>query len=508
MIDKTAPNHDTAQAWAYHNATKHSERSLRANPHYLDWQNQPLTQKIYPTLDPMPLPRDWAQTGISALSAISAGPLEGGREKIPSLQDLARILYFSAGITKKKTYAGGEMYFRAASCTGALYEFEIYLVCGNLPDLKAGVYHFAPGDFALRLLRAGDHRGALVHAAAGESNVAHSPVTIVCAGTYWRNAWKYRARTYRHFGWDNGTILANMFAITAALQVPAKLVLGWMDSEVNQLLGLDTRHEVAFSMVSLGYVAGETPGAAMELPELSFPTVPLSNSEVEYPELTRIHAASSLQTPEEVAAWRSQAMTGDHISARPEVVAGSNLPTTDTIEQVILRRGSSRQFAREPITLEQLRTMLETSTRPIWRALPLLNDLYLIVNAVDGLVPGTYYFHTDTAELEFLRPGNFRSEARHLGLMQDLPGDAAADVFLLADLHSIFGSFGNRGYRVTQLEAGILGGRLYLAAYALRLGATGLTFFDDDVTNFFSPHAAGKSAIFLVALGKGMRLSS
>ena len=46
---------------------------------------------------------------------------------------------------------------------------------------------------------------------------------------------------------------------------------------------------------------------------------------------------------------------------------------------------------------------------------------------------------------------------------------------------------------------------MYLTAYAQRLGATGLTFFDDDVTNFFSPHAEGKSAIFLLAIGKPLR---
>jgi hypothetical protein len=34
------------------------------------------------------------------------------------------------------------------------------------------------------------------------------------------------------------------------------------------------------------------------------------------------------------------------------------------------------------------------------------------------------------------------------------------------------------------------------------LGASGLTFYDDDVTAFFSPHASGKSAIFVVALGR------
>src|SRR5262249_22845561 len=178
------------------------------------------------------------------------------------------------------------------------------------------------------------------------------------------------------------------------------------------------------------------------------------------------------------------------------------------IEQVILRRGSTRKFGREPITRDQLSTMLQASTQPIWPGFTLQNDLYLIVNAVDGLAAGAYYFHAGTAELEFLKEGNFRDQARYLGLQQDLPGDAAADVFFLADLNPILETLGNRGYRAIQLEAGIIGGRLYLAAYALRLGATGLTFFDDDVTNFFSPHAAGKSAIFLVAIGKGVKPSS
>ena len=510
MPEESRLNHDIKRAWNYHNGTKHSEWGIRATPHYLDWSNQPIPLKIYTTIDPIPLPRDADQTGIAALSAISAAPVRTATEAIPGIRDLARILYFSAGITKKKTFPGGEIYFRAASCTGALYEFEIYLVCGDVPDLKAGVYHFGPGDFALRLLRSGDYRGVLVHAAAGESSVAHAPVVIVCTGTYWRNAWKYRTRTYRHFGWDNGTMLANMLAMTAALRMPAKVVLGWVDSEINRLLGLDTEREVAFSMVALGHVGSEPPETQQEMAELGFPTVPLSKNEIDYPELREIHEASSLRTPEEVAEWRDPhpALSQRERVPLPLGETGAQRrvrvsSSTDTIEQVILRRGSSRKFKREPITLEQLRTILEASTHPIWPDFALLNDIYLIINAVDGLEPGAYYFHTDTAELELLKPGNFRDQAAHLGLQQDLPGDASADVFFLADLRPILEAFGNRGYRATQLEAGILGGRMYLAAYAQRLGATGLTFFDDDVTNFFSPHAGGKSAIFLVALGRG-----
>jgi len=179
---------------------------------------------------------------------------------------------------------------------------------------------------------------------------------------------------------------------------------------------------------------------------------------------------------------------------------------SDTIEQVILRRGSTRKFERTPMTLEQLSTILRASTQGVWSGFPLLNDLYLIINSVAGMIPGAYFYHRDSGDLECLKQGDFRNEAHYLGLQQDLPGDAAADVFFLADLNWILEWMGNRGYRAVQLEAGILGGKMYIASYAQRLGATGLTFFDDDVTDFFSPHAKGKSAIFLVALGKAHKL--
>ena len=127
------------------------------------------------------------------------------------------------------------------------------------------------------------------------------------------------------------------------------------------------------------------------------------------------------------------------------------------------------------------------------------------MNAVDGLRAGAYVFHRERAALELLQEGDFRRDAGYLGLGQDIPADASADVFLLADLAPVLARYGDRGYREAALEAGIIGGKLYLAAYAHRLGASGLTFFDDDVTSFFSPHAREKSVLFLVALGMSAR---
>jgi hypothetical protein len=47
----------------------------------------------------------------------------------------------------------------------------------------------------------------------------------------------------------------------------------------------------------------------------------------------------------------------------------------------------------------------------------------------------------------------------------------------------------------------IFAGKQHLAAHALGLGAVGLTSLDDEVIRFFSPHAAGKSYMFVIVFG-------
>jgi len=500
-------NRDISAAWRYHDGTKHSVPRLRAHPHYLDWEIKPLPFKIYPGIEAIPLPRELPPSRVPALTAI-AGGAGAPAAVVPDAKTLARILHYSAGITRKKTYPGGqEHYFRAAACTGALYHIDIYVVCGDLGGLAAGVYHFGPHNFALYRLRDGDHRGVLVAATGDEPAVAHAPAILVCASTYWRNAWKYQARAYRHCFWDSGTILANLLAVAVADEVPARILCGFVDEAVSALIGLDAQREGPLALVALGHrhtaVKARPPGAPIELE-----TLPLSPREVDYPPIREIQAASSLRA-EDVPTWHhgatatpSQAAPANEIiPLRP--LAEAALPA-ETIDSVIARRGSTREFAHVPIAFEQLSTMLQAATRGVdvdYGASP--SDLYLIVHAVDGLASGAYVYHRAAGGLELLRAGNFRREAGNLGLGQELPADASVNFYMLCNLEPLLARFGNRGYRVAQLDAAIIGGKLYLATYALRLGATGLTFFDDDVTEFFSPHAAGKSVMFLMAVGKG-----
>ena len=507
-------NRDTAATLEYHEATKHSQQSTRASRHVLDWENKPLPFKIYRDLEPIPLPRSFRTNDLPALQAIAtavgapAARTEG--ERIPDLATLARVLELSAGFTKRKRYPGGEILFRAYPNTGALHHIDLYLVAGDLPGLAAGVYHFAPHDFALRRLREGDFRRGLLEASGENPDVARAPAVIASASTYWRNAWKYQARAYRHCFWDGGTLHANLLAVADSEALEPKMVMGFADGSVERLLGLDPEREGAIALVPLGR-SRRRATATPPVPELRLETVPLSRSEVDYPAIRAQHAASSLEDGAEAASWRGpaparqeRAATGSVRLLRPK--AEPELPR-ESLEAVIRRRGSTRAFdPGRSLSFDELSTVLDRATRGVPGDFldppgATLLDLYLIVHAVDGLNPGTYYYRRSERSLEQLRQGDFRRAAGRLGLGQELPADAAVNVYSLVSLPALLSRLGNRGYRAAQLEGGITGGRMYLGAYAQRFGATGLTFFDDEVTEFFSPHAAGKSVMFLVALG-------
>lgn len=502
-------NRKTESARKYHELTKHSYWSIRQSPHDLDWANKPEPFKVYPALEPIELPTDLLKTDNPALEAIVPARADATRSARPSLDQLASLLYYSAGVTKVKEYAAGRIYFRAAACAGALYPTEVYVVCGGVRGIAAGVYHFNPGDFSLRLLREGDHRAALVKATGEEANVASAPVTLIFTSISWRSTWKYRDRAYRYHFWDNGTILANALALAGSHGFPAQVVMGFVDSEIETLVGIDGQRELALSLMTVGR-ASETVTPSNRLPEpITHEVIPLSFSEVDYPSIREAYSSSGLGDGAEVKSWREgqagavAVEAGDNRIALP-IATASELPGV-SIEAVIQRRASTRRFALKPISLSDLSVILDRACRAVpadfSRGGEQMNELYLIINRVDSISPGAYYYHKGDHALELLREGDFSDRANHLTLGQDLGGDAAVTVFFMADLDAALAAYGNRGYRVAQMEAGILGGRMYLAAYALKRGATGLTFFDDDVTDFFAPHAEGKSCMFVTSVG-------
>ena len=313
---------------------------------------------------------------------------------VPDLNMVARLCLRSNGLLKRwRSPSGREIEFRAAGCTGARYHLELYLVCGELPGLEAGVYQYAAHDHSLRQLRAGDYRAAVVAATGQEPAIAAAPVIAVWTSTFWRNAWRYRpAPIARLLG--HGDRARQPLAVAADARLPARVVLGFADAEINALLDVDGERGGGESRP--GPVSRPAAGVA-EIRPLALPTVPLSQREIVFPEIGAMHTASSLASGAEASAWRAGAFVpslpppGD-ASTPLQPLDAAALPT-DPIDAVIERRRSNRHYAAEtPISFAALSTILTASLRGtamdclVPGALSLFTP-YLIVNNVAGLSP-------------------------------------------------------------------------------------------------------------------------
>jgi SagB-type dehydrogenase family enzyme len=434
------------------------------------------------------LPRELPESGMPATEVLS-GHLSAPAAAL-DLAGLARLLFFSAGVTR---ILHGVL-FRAAPSAGALYPTELYAVCGPLADLPAGVYHFEPAEFALRRLRDGDFRASLA-AAAAEPAIARLPLCLVLTGIPWRTTWKYRERGFRHLFWDAGAIVANLLAVAAAAGWDARVLLGFVDQEVSGLLGLGEPEEYPLGLVTVAAPAAAAATGSPTLEPISPRTRPLSRSSRSYPLGAGVQRAGDLPSAEAVSAWRRKASWLRAQPATRSLAAGEAdqvRAASDTIEAVILRRGSTRRFVRHPIPRDVLGWAMAAASRAVPSDFvapqATLLEHFPAVHAVQGLPPGAY--HWSEGEFQLLRAGAARDRTRALCLGQDLGGDAATTVFHCAQLNPVLEALGARGYRAAQLEGGVAAERLQLAAFALGVGATGLTFLDDDVSAYFGTRSA------------------
>src|SRR5579884_101148 len=470
----------------YHRATRHDRSSGGATWRRVDLSRRPPAFKRYPGTEPIALPRELPAGEASAATLLSRGGHGPGPRL--DLRAVARLLFFSAGVTRR--VAGIAM--RAAPSAGALYPIELYLVSGEIEGLEPGVYHFDPLAFALHRLRAGDQRGHLAAATAPE--LASTPASLLLTGIPWRTVWRYGARGYRHLLWDAGTVLANLIALADGAGLPCHVLTAFCDAALAALLGLDRPgdlEEYPLAVVSLGAPAARAAAPLGPVSPLEASPEPVTGRPPVDPLVAAVHRSGDLDRFEEVERWRERARTLASFSATVHVTRPATaLPLP--LEEVILRRGSTRRFAPVEIPAEGLTWVLAAATRPVPGDFVApgrtLLEHHLAVHAVVGLAPGSYRWSAEGPVL--LRPGDLREAATRACLEQEAGGESAYTAFHGRRLETLLEALGGRGYRAAQLEAGIVAGRLLLAAHALGLGGTCLTFYDDEVERLFATRAA------------------
>lgn len=490
-------------ALKYHEATKHSEISLRLSPHYLDWDNKPSLFKRYAGLPSTYLPHNFPAPSIDAIESITDQRSPRDDQNI-DLATLAEVLFFTAGLTRKMKFGRETHYMRAASATGALYPIELYIVTNGVPWLAAGVYHFNPLDFSLVHLREGNFVSDL--SLATDNTSESSEFAIIFTSVAARNSWKYEARSYRHWFWDAGVMAANLLAVCSAEGLAVRVALGFLDDDLDRLLGLENEAEATIAIADLGMSSARQ---VTERPKISNKVLSDSTRSANrqhYPIIWETNEASKLHDGTQIKQWTDgpKPIPQNHGVGRSFPLSPPNERSVP-LDETILKRGSTRRFAQKPISLRTLSSILGASSGRV--PLDFLNsstsliEFYLIANDVQNLAPGSYYFDRENRSLLQLKEGKMRDMAGYLCLQQPLFSEASVVFFLTSDLHRVLDALGSRGYRAAQFEAGVRAGKIYLSAYSQQIGASGSTFYDDAVTEFFSPHAKTQNTMVAVGVG-------
>src|SRR5205823_14453807 len=111
---------DFSSAVTYHEATKHSEVSIGASAHYLDWDNKFAQFIEYKNLASIALPRNFPRPVKNSIKAIKGEKKDADVKKI-DLGVLSVLLFFSSALTRKMRFGKEVYYMRASSATGPRY---------------------------------------------------------------------------------------------------------------------------------------------------------------------------------------------------------------------------------------------------------------------------------------------------------------------------------------------------------------------------------------------------
>jgi SagB-type dehydrogenase family enzyme len=330
--------------------------------------------------------------------------------------------------------------------------------------------------------------------AIGDFNVLGSsaPIVFILTSIAWREAWKYRDRAYRYCLHDIGHAWQALALAARAMGCESVATGDFPDDEIARSCRL-AEDEWPMLMVEIRTNAVRAPDSG-ETVWYGGHANQLSKEVIPYPSIDAIHAATKVV---------------HHAAAEPRPTGSGEIKlpapalSRRAFGEIARTRRSALDFVggTQSMSLSQLSAVLATTTE-----LLSFIQLYLYVHRVDDLEPGVYKFWPDGATLERIKRGDQRVAAAGLSLGQDLAGNACVAFSMIGDLERATRVHGDRGYRYVHFEAGAIGQRLYLAAEAMGLGATGIgAFYDEEVHRYLHVSPEQGQVVYHFAIGHPVR---
>ncbi|RJG22492.1 SagB family peptide dehydrogenase [Paenibacillus thiaminolyticus] len=465
-----------------------------------DWDDAPLPYKLYRGLPMFPLSREVPAT------------LEGrDTPGVPSLHDIGHFLYYVYGLTQltqsvmerepsKETGGVLQICRRFVASGGGLYPSELYLYL-KLGELPAGIYHYDAAHHRLALLREGNFDDFLARSLGHRCDANGCFGAAFVSIAYWKNFYKYNNFAYRLQGLDAGVLIGQLLEVAKRFGFSSSVHFQFLDQAINHLLGLLQQEESVYAVIPLStepairwVESGSEEEDMVSASDLCRELSPISHDHyvrsrriADYPLLLQMSEASRLDSARLFRQIRQDEQ------AIPDPALTLPLPPVDRLSYDFAAACRNRfspetEFVLKPIGLSRLAALLREATA----SFTYRNDLdglqerpeprvclYGFFYGVEDVPDGAYRYDGATHSLQPVCLGDHRQRMQE---SMSFPNINLSQVPLSLHVAGKRGfsqsQLGKRGYRIQQMEAGMLVHRLLLAASALGMGGRPLLAFD------------------------------
>jgi SagB-type dehydrogenase family enzyme len=172
-----------------------------------------------------------------------------------TLEEVSYLLWCAQGVTATVRDATGAAVqsFRTAPSGGARYPLESYLLAHRVKDLPPGMYRYLPVEHKLAVLGDPGSLAAAVQAACyGRPFVGQAAAVFVWTAVPYRTEWRYAYLAHRMIAMEAGHVCQNLYLGAESIGAGACAVLGYDQTSMDQLLGVDGRNEFTLYLACVG----------------------------------------------------------------------------------------------------------------------------------------------------------------------------------------------------------------------------------------------------------------
>lgn len=486
----------------------------------MDWEDAPLPYKLYRGLPEIPLSAEVPLTLKKREAHLN-----------PNLDELGYFLWYVYGLTQYSQSPLNEetIYFaqslrRFVPSGGAMYPNELYVYI-NLEDIPKGIYHYDVAHHRLILLREGNYDSYISRSLENSYKVTESFCTVFVSTVFWKNFYKYHNFSYRLQGLDAGVLIGQSLEVANRMGFSSRVCYQFLDRSINHLLGLSEQVESVYAVIPLGmnqsidcvdddYNRKKMVSAAelcQEVPLLNHMTYNRSKRVIDYPMLRKLNEASMFETTQSFVKIKKKTSVKPTLGTEMILMPFTESFSYDLASVCRKRYSPENDFMIGKVSQTQLSTLLneifsfsyQNDLDDTQGNVETRVSLYGSFYNVEGVPNGAYAYDNSAHALRRITEGDYR---HFLQLGLTMPNVNLYQVPLcmhvVGDRDHLKEELGYRGYRIQQMEAGILVQRMLLVSCALGMGGHPLLGFDaNQCDELYRIYSKGKTSLIQIPVG-------